>query len=277
MPRQIARPLGVLALLVLTSALPLAQQQQRSTEVRNFEVVSVTGNKVVVKDQVGTEEITVPPDFRFTVGNQRIPVQQLRPGMKGTATITTTTTVTPVHVTEVRNGKVIQVSANSMILQGPDGFKMYTAQDIEKSGARISKDGQPIEFSKLSVGDLLTATIVTAAPPKVVTEREVQATLLQAPTAAGGAKSGTVAGPAAGPAAANPIADAAAPAPAPASSFGASASDAAVQTQAVAEQSAPGLSFSSLPWRSWPVLWSFAALLAVLIIIAISTKSRRVT
>ena len=48
----------------------------------------------------------VADDFRFTVNDQQLSVHQLKAGMKGTATITTKTTVTPVTVTEVKNGTV---------------------------------------------------------------------------------------------------------------------------------------------------------------------------
>jgi hypothetical protein len=275
MPRRIARPLGVLAAFVLASAVPLAQESQRSTEVRNFEVVSVSGNTVVVKDQTGTEEITVPADFRFTVGNQRIPVQQLKPGMKGTATITTTTTVTPVHLTEVRNGEVIQVSANSMILKGPDGFKMYSAQDIEKRNARIFKDGQPIAFSQLAVGDRLTATIVTQGPPKVVTEREVQAALVQAPAAARTRPTASASATTPPPAAA--IAVNASSTPAVASSAVTVATGAAVQAQPQTAEAHESPAVSPMSWLSWPVLWSVGALLTVLIVIVLASRARRPT
>ena len=40
-----------------------AQHTRPSTEVKNFEVVSVDGNKVVVKGEQGAQEITVPDDF----------------------------------------------------------------------------------------------------------------------------------------------------------------------------------------------------------------------
>ena len=41
--------------------------------------------------------------------------------MKGTATITTTTTVTPVVVTEVREAVVLSATPRSMLVRGTDG------------------------------------------------------------------------------------------------------------------------------------------------------------
>ena len=63
-------------LIVSTAA---AQQQTASTEVKNFEVVSVDGNKVVVKGEQGAQEITVPDDFRITVDGKSVIVQRSAP------------------------------------------------------------------------------------------------------------------------------------------------------------------------------------------------------
>ena len=65
---------------------------------------------LVVSLPEGTRELTVPDDFRFMINGQPMSVQQLKPGMKGTATITTKTTVTPVTVTrsEERHRHAVQ-------------------------------------------------------------------------------------------------------------------------------------------------------------------------
>ena len=102
--------------------------------------------------------------------------------MKGSATHhATTTTVTPVHTTQVRNAEVVQASASSIIVRGAKGFQMYTEGDVEKRGIKVYKNGRPVTFSDLHAGDKLTATIVTEGPPKVVTQREVQARLASPP------------------------------------------------------------------------------------------------
>jgi LPXTG-motif cell wall-anchored protein len=165
-----------------------AQTQSTSSEVRQFEVLAVDGNKVVVRGQKGTQEITVPPEFQLTVDGKPVTVEGLKPGMKGTARITTTTTVTPVHVTEVRNGVIMQKSGNSIIVRGDKGIHMFTEGDATKRGIRLTRDGRPIAFTDLNTGDRLTATIITEQPPKVMTERQVEASLASAsggaPTAA---------------------------------------------------------------------------------------------
>ena len=104
---------GVIVMVALGLAFAGAPLAQTTTtvDVRNFEVISVDGNKLVVRDERGTQEFTVPDDFRFTVDGKKMSVSELKPGMKGTATVTTTTTIKPVVVTEVREGVVLQRGA----------------------------------------------------------------------------------------------------------------------------------------------------------------------
>ena len=158
-----------------------AAQQSTTTETKNFTVISVDGSQLVVRLPEGTKEITVPEDFRFTVNGQPMSVHELKPGMSGTAVITTTTTVKPVTVTEVRNATVEQVSGSSIIVRGQEGYRVFTQGEVDKRNIKIVKDGQPVGLSDLHKGDQLTATIVTAQPPTVLTERQVQATLAKEP------------------------------------------------------------------------------------------------
>ena len=174
------------ALVCLTAAVTLAQTATTS-ETKKFQVISVDGNELVVKLPEGTREMTVPAGFRFNVDGKMLSVQELKPGMAGTATITTKTTVTPVTVTEVKNGTVMQAQGNSIIVRTDDGIKMFTQSDIDKRGVKIMRDGQPATISDFRTNDRLTATIVTAKPPRVMTEKEVQATLAKS---GGGAAAG---------------------------------------------------------------------------------------
>ena len=110
-------------------------------------------------------------------------VGDLKPGMKGTAVVTTTTTVTPVVITEIKKGVVLSVGPASLIVKDEaDGVrKRFTQSQLNDRGIKIlNKDGKVTHVSDVKQGDEITATIVTQGPPVVVTEQEVQATLAQA-------------------------------------------------------------------------------------------------
>ncbi len=270
--------LGSICLSCLIVNTASAQQQTTSSEVRNFEVVSVDGNRVVVKGERGAQELTVPEDFRVTVDGKSVSVRELRPGMKGSATITTTTTVTPVYVTEVRNAEVVQASASSIIVRGQNGFQMYTEGDLEKRGIKIFKNGRPVSFSDLSTRDKLTATIVTEGPPKVVTEREVQARLSSPPpppTPAPPAVASTP--PPAAPAAASrppSAAPAAASTPPPTAPEAASAPPASAPVSAPSSAS-PTTSGEQAGSTSWLLLGGLAVI-AIAVLVIVTTMRRKV-
>jgi len=201
MPYQVKRIVAVAALGLCVASTALAQTKSgTTTETKRFEVISVDGNMLVVRGPEGTRELTVPEDFKFTVNGQPMSVHDLKPGMKGTATITTTTTVKPVYVTEVKNGTVMQSSGNHILVKTPQGMKNFTQGDIDKRGVKIIKDGQPVQISDLHSGDTLSATIVTEKPPQVMTSRQVDATLTPAEKAAVGAVAPTTGSASAAPA-----------------------------------------------------------------------------
>jgi len=174
------------ALAACAIALPvtvLAQQPATSTheQIVRFEIVSVDGNSVILRGPNGAKEFTATEDQRFNVEGKQVSVHELKPGMKGTARITTTTTVVPVKVTEVKQGEVMQASGNSIIVRTPAGIKMFSEGDIAKRNVTIVKNGQPAKLSDFHQGDKLTATIVTEGTPRVLSKREVDAVLSGAP------------------------------------------------------------------------------------------------
>jgi hypothetical protein len=202
------------AFVCLTAAVTVAQPTT-TTETKKFRVIAVEGNQLVVSLPEGTRELTVPADFRFNVDGKMLTVNELKAGMSGTATITTKTTMVPVTVTEVKNGTVMQTMGTSILVRTEDNtMRMFSQADIDKRGVKIWRDGKPADISDFRANDRLSATIVTSKPPRVLTEKEVQATLAQSgggATAAGGGGaaaarpaptgSGTAAAPASGAAA----------------------------------------------------------------------------
>jgi len=214
--------LGV-GLLALSAAVATAQQPSitkttqmgqgettTSTRTVNATVVSVDGNKVVGRDATGkTTEYTIPEGFKFQYQGREIGVSELKPGMQVSAKITTTTTMTPVYVSEIRTGKVLAVSGDHIIVKGPQGNRQFSNADAAKRNAKIMRDGKEVALSDLRPGDNFTAVIVTDAEPKIVSDREAQAMV-----SGGAPPPAPAAAPA--PARAPAPAPAAAPAPAPA-------------------------------------------------------------
>jgi LPXTG-motif cell wall-anchored protein len=207
------------ALVCVTAAVTWAQTTTTS-ETKKFQVIAVEGNQLVVKLPEGTRELTVPEDFRFNVNGQMLSVHDLKPGMAGTATITTRTTSVPVTVTEVKNGTVAKALGTSIIVSTADGYKMFSQSDIDKRGVKIYREGKLAQISDFRENDRLTATIVTTKPPRVMTQKEVNATLAASGAGAGTPAAGAAPAPAARPAAPTPQ-TAAAPSPAAAPTSGA--------------------------------------------------------
>jgi hypothetical protein len=221
--------LSVLLALVLLSPIATLAQTTMTSRESNFELLAVDGNNLVVRDQNGTRELTVPPDFRFTVDGKSLGVSDLRAGMKGTATVTTTTIQRPVYVTTIKQGTVTYQNARSIQIKDDKGVvHRFTQSEVDKRGIRLYMGDSPIRVSQLNPGDKITAIIVTEGKPEILTVQQVNAQLAaeaapaaaapepEAAAAATPAAETPAAAPAAEPAA-EPIAvEQAAPAPAPA-------------------------------------------------------------
>jgi LPXTG-motif cell wall-anchored protein len=201
--------------LVLLSSSAMAQESKTTTRAVPFEIIAVDGNKVVARTDRGTREVTVPPDFKINMDGKDIGVADLKPGMKGTAMVATTTTSTPVTVTEIRNGQVVAVAGNSILVNENGTTKRYTVGDVRDRNATIYRDGQRVDLHQLRVGDMLTATIITRKPPTIATSNEIKSASVNAPPKPAAAPA---------PAAAAPE-PAAAPAPAPAKKLPKTGSD----------------------------------------------------
>ena len=246
MTRAIVRMALAAAVVCSTAVVSLGQQPTSSTETKAFEVLMVEGNLLVVRLPEGTRELTVPDDFRFTVNGQPLSVQQLKPGMKGTATITTRTTVTPVTVTEIKNGTVMETAGSTIIVRTDEGIRSFTQSEVDKRGVKIMRSGKPASVSDFRKGDRLSATIITTKPPQVLTEKEVQATLA-ASGGAGAASGGGAAASAGG--GARPAGGTAAP-----SAAGASSAAGAPSAAAGAPSATGGARRLPKTASSWPAV-----------------------
>ena len=248
-------------------------QSTTSTRTVNATVVSVNGNKVVGEDATGhATEYTVPDDLKFQFEGREIGVAELKPGMHVSAKITTTTTTTPVYVTEIKTGKVLVVSGHSVIVRGPQGNRVFTNQDAEKRNATIMRNGQKVFMSDLRVGDIFTAVIVTDEPLKVVSETEVQAMAHAAPQPASAAAAAPTEAPAAAAApAAAPTEAAAAPAAAPADAT--AATPAAAPAEAPAAAPAPAAA-APAPASGFP-MWLVWLLLLIVIVVVFMLRRRK--
>ena len=178
-PRASWPVLSALAMTLLIAGGASAQTTATQTsEVIKFEVISVVGNTLVVRDETGTREVTVPDGFQFTVDGKSMSVGELAPGMKGTAQVTTTTVIRPVTVTTIRKGTVVKRVRDAVYVKLQDGStRKFTKGELEQRGIQVIMDGKPVRLADLKGGDMLTATIVTAGPPEVLTAKDVQAVL----------------------------------------------------------------------------------------------------
>ena len=207
----------------------------------------------MVREGTGTKEYIVPDTFRFTTGAKTLSVHELQPGMKGTATITTTTTVRPVTVTEVKQATVMQATGNSVIVRGENGIRMFSVGDINKRHITILRGGKPVGLGDLREGDRLTATVVTEGPPKVMTEQDVKASIAAA----------SVPAPAPPP-----------PAPAPTLRSAPAATSPATATPAPSTPATPATVPQTLNESSSGLMWGIVGLVAAIaIVLLISRKS----
>jgi hypothetical protein len=134
------------------------------TKVERGEVVTVSGNDLVVKMADGTLRNfeNVPATAKVTVDGKQLGVHDLKPGMKLQRTITTVTTPMIITTVETVKGKVWAITPPlSIILTLENGknqqFKIPEDQKFEV-------DGQMLDAFAIRKGMNITATKITEVP-----------------------------------------------------------------------------------------------------------------
>jgi hypothetical protein len=134
-----------------------------TTQVKNAEIVYVSGNDVVVKmDDGQIKHVVVPDDKTITVDGKELTVHDLQPGMHVTKTITTTTTPRTITTVRTVKGRVWYVNPpSSVILTLPDGTnKQYKVP----KGQKFEMNGQMHDLFDIKKGDMISATAITESP-----------------------------------------------------------------------------------------------------------------
>lgn len=137
------------------------------TQVRNAEVVYVDGNDLVIKvDNGRVEHLLVPESDKFHVDGREVSVYDLKPGMKLTETIMTTTTPRYVNTVRTIEGKVWHVNApHRVIVTLPDNTNVSYKVP---SHAQFTVNGQKKTIFDLKKGMKFSATIITDEPETVL-------------------------------------------------------------------------------------------------------------
>jgi LPXTG-motif cell wall-anchored protein len=145
--------------------------QSTTYEIRQGTVLYVDGNNLYVKMADGTvKNFDVPPDFRFDVDGQQVPVSALKPGTQLTQTIATTTTPVIEKSVEVRNAEIVQRIGQTIIYRDELG-QIHKLTGIPE-GWIVYRDGKPVPIEALAGGDRVTAYIVHK-DESTVTEEEM--------------------------------------------------------------------------------------------------------
>jgi hypothetical protein len=141
------------------------------TQVESGEVVTVSGNDLVVKMADGTIRhiANVPESARVTVDGHQLGIHDLKPGMKLQRTITTTTTPKTVTTVQSVTGKIWNVMPPvSVILTLEDGKNQRFT--IPK-GQKFNVNGQMLDAWGLKKGMTISATKIVEVPETVVTKQ----------------------------------------------------------------------------------------------------------
>lgn len=181
MKRLVINTLASFAVLALTGFVGLALAQQKTVEhtqtgpdkitvdTRNTTVAYIEGDHLVVRLANGAlEAIRIPPEERFNIEGQKLPLHELKPGMTLTDEVFTTERPMMVKTVEITEGKVFHATSRRLIIHTKDGEVVdYNVPDW----ATVKINGQEKSLHELRRGQTITATITTEVPT-IVSERE---------------------------------------------------------------------------------------------------------
>jgi LPXTG-motif cell wall-anchored protein len=155
-----------------TTTTPTSQAPTVTTQTEKGEIVTVSGNDLVVKMADGTIRHfeNVPEDAKVTVDGKELGIHDLKPGMKLEKTITTTTTPKTITTVQSVTGTVWFVSPpNSVTLRLQDG----TNQEFKiPKNQKFNVDGQMVDAFGLRKGMIVSATKVVEVPATETAERK---------------------------------------------------------------------------------------------------------
>ena len=156
---------------VKTQSSTATGQATTETKVERGEVVSVSGNDLVVKMEDGSLRhfANIPESARVTVDGQQLGIHDLKPGMKLQRTITTTTTPKTITTVQTVTGTVFHVSPpNYVTLRLEDNS---TERFKIPPGQKFTINGQETDAFGLRQGMKISATKVVEVPQTVVEQQ----------------------------------------------------------------------------------------------------------
>jgi hypothetical protein len=157
---SVKRNIVMVAVGIIVLGALFAIAQTTSYEVKQGTVIQVYGNHLVVKMANGeVRDIEVPEGFMFTVDGRQVPVSELVPGTKLTASVATTTTPKEVQSTELRKATVVSRSGQSIVVRNQDG-KLVMYNGVPENIKLQTSDGRDMKYTDLRPGMELTAHIV---------------------------------------------------------------------------------------------------------------------
>jgi LPXTG-motif cell wall-anchored protein len=146
-------------------------EASKTTTVERGEVVHVGAHDLMIKMEDGTirDFQNISENATATVDGKQLTLRDLKPGMKLSRTITTTTTPRVVTTTQTVKGKVFFVTPpNSVILTLEDGSnEKFTIPKEQK----FNIDGAMVDAFHLKKGMMVSATKIVEVPETVVAQQ----------------------------------------------------------------------------------------------------------